>query len=89
MTPIADDSTPIASPCLSICRMSEPLHWHERLDAELFTHHGASYCVGCARTIDEIAEWSALSNPERRAIWSQLPDRRYALREMDAPEAGV
>ena len=33
-------------------------------------------CEGCARTIEEIAGWSAASFAERRLILSSLPERR-------------
>lgn len=54
---------PVASPCVNICRMD-----------------GASgLCVGCARTLDEIARWSRASDAERRVILAQLPARRPLL----------
>jgi len=36
-------------------------------------------CVGCLRTIDEIAAWSTLGEDARRAIVASLPSRRAAL----------
>ena len=33
-------------------------------------------CAGCARTLDEIAGWSAMTPGERRAIMAALPARR-------------
>lgn len=35
-------------------------------------------CVGCGRTLREIAAWSGLSEPERRAIMAELPARLAA-----------
>jgi predicted Fe-S protein YdhL (DUF1289 family) len=35
-------------------------------------------CVGCHRTIDEIAAWSSLSEDAKRAVWAQLGERRRA-----------
>jgi predicted Fe-S protein YdhL (DUF1289 family) len=32
-------------------------------------------CVGCGRSLDEIAGWLALSAAERRRIMAQLPAR--------------
>ncbi len=32
-------------------------------------------CVGCGRTLDEIARWGSLSEAERRAIMLRLPER--------------
>jgi predicted Fe-S protein YdhL (DUF1289 family) len=48
-----------ASPCNKICVM----------DAE------QRYCLGCRRTLDEIARWGALSDEERRAILMALSTR--------------
>jgi hypothetical protein len=36
------------------------------------------WCLGCRRTIDEIASWSRLSDAERQAVWRQLDARRPA-----------
>jgi uncharacterized protein len=32
-------------------------------------------CLGCGRTIDEIARWAAMTNEERRTIVAALPAR--------------
>jgi predicted Fe-S protein YdhL (DUF1289 family) len=48
------------SPCIDVCT----------LDA------ASGYCVGCFRTIGEIAGWSAFSAGERAAIRSRLEGRR-------------
>jgi hypothetical protein len=36
-------------------------------------------CVGCARTLDEIARWSQANEAERRRILTLLPERRARL----------
>jgi hypothetical protein len=36
----------------------------------------SGWCVGCRRTIDEIAAWSRLTDDARRAVWEQLAQRR-------------
>ena len=33
-------------------------------------------CVGCARTLDEIADWGSYSPEKRRAIMAALASRR-------------
>ena len=33
-------------------------------------------CVGCARTLDEIAGWGSLSTEQRHAVMLALPARR-------------
>lgn len=49
----------IESPCVQICM----LHPETRL------------CVGCKRTGDEIARWSAMTAEDRAAIMAELPAR--------------
>ena len=53
----------VDSPCIKIC----VIHPEERL------------CVGCYRSIEEIATWSRLSPEDRRAILSDLPARAPKL----------
>lgn len=53
----------IDSPCIKIC----VVHPEERL------------CVGCLRTIDEIAHWSRLTPAERSVIMADLPARAPRL----------
>ena len=47
-------------------------------------HRGV--CLGCARTLDEIARWSSLSEEERILIMNGLAARKKAL---DIPEVSV
>jgi predicted Fe-S protein YdhL (DUF1289 family) len=43
-------------------------------------------CVGCYRTLDEIAGWIEFSNETRRALVAALPARRARLGALiDAP----
>ncbi len=48
------------SPCVGVCRLDE---------------HGV-YCVGCLRTLSEIAAWSKLTEIEKSHILSDLRQRR-------------
>lgn len=54
----------VASPCVSVCRMSAV----------------TGYCEGCWRTVDEIAAWSRLDAASKRALLAQLEDRRFGDR---------
>ena len=38
-------------------------------------------CLGCARTIGEIARWSSMTDSERARIMAELPARRARLDE--------
>lgn len=51
---------PVATPCIKVCIV----------DGE------SGLCLGCFRTLDEIAGWSALPEVEREAIMAELKDRR-------------
>jgi predicted Fe-S protein YdhL (DUF1289 family) len=48
------------SPCTDVCRLNPATGW----------------CIGCARTIDEITAWSTLSPDGRREVLARLPARR-------------
>jgi predicted Fe-S protein YdhL (DUF1289 family) len=56
------------SPCIALCR----------IDAI------TGYCIGCLRTINEIASWSALSTDQKRQVYVEL-ERRRALAGKPAP----
>lgn len=51
------------SPCVGICNLDQ----------------ASGYCLGCARTGDEIGRWSAMSEAQRDAVWDRLPGRHEAL----------
>jgi predicted Fe-S protein YdhL (DUF1289 family) len=51
------------SPCLGICRMDET----------------TGFCLGCARTGEEVAIWRDTSDARRREIWMGLSDRYATL----------
>ena len=50
----------VESPCQRICVI----------------HPATRLCTGCARSLDEIAQWSRLSADARRAIIQELPNRQ-------------
>jgi uncharacterized protein len=52
----------IESPCTKVCT----------LDAR------SGLCLGCGRTIEEIARWTALSAAERARVMAELPSRLTA-----------
>jgi len=60
-------STPrpsIATPCIKVCMV----------DGE------SGLCLGCLRTLPEIARWGALSDAERATVTDDLPSRRSRVR---------
>lgn len=46
----------VPSPCISVCRM----------DAQ------GELCIGCLRTLDEIAAWARMSDAEKRGVWRTI-----------------
>ncbi len=51
------------SPCVKVCIMDPQ----------------RDVCMGCARTLDEIARWGLMSEEERNAVMAELPARREHL----------
>jgi predicted Fe-S protein YdhL (DUF1289 family) len=49
----------VPSPCVGVCRM----------DA------ASGYCLGCWRTLDEIARWGAASAAEQLVCWQRIGQR--------------
>lgn len=64
---------PIPSPCITVCRVDEP----------------RGLCLGCGRTLDEIAAWATCDDAMRADVLTALPARLDALGELaaDKPEA--
>ncbi len=52
--------THISTPCTNVCVVDE----------------ASGLCMGCGRTLDEIARWASLSEGERRRIMAGLDGRR-------------
>jgi len=61
----------IESPCNKICVV----------DAR------SDLCIGCGRTIAEIAGWSAMTAAERARVMAELPERLAGLPGSDAASA--
>jgi predicted Fe-S protein YdhL (DUF1289 family) len=36
-------------------------------------------CIGCARTLDEIARWAQMSDAERERVMAELPQRAVKI----------
>ncbi|MBA84418.1 DUF1289 domain-containing protein [Thalassobius sp. S69A] len=55
----------IQSPCVNIC----VIHPAERI------------CTGCLRSIDEITQWSKMTDDQRSALMAELPSRADRLKK--------
>jgi len=42
-------------------------------------------CLGCRRTLDEIARWGAMNDAEREQILAELPLRSLDVLEVPVP----
>jgi len=62
-------STRVPSPCISVCRIDD----------------ASGLCVGCLRTLDEIAAWGALDDTARRRVWEAIVLRRAKLTATAGP----
>ena len=60
--PSGMDAVPVSTPCIKVCAVSGR----------------TGLCIGCGRTLKEIADWGAMSETERRAIMAGLPARLAA-----------
>ena len=54
----------VESPCIKLC----------------VVHPDARLCIGCYRSLDEIAAWSRMTPEARRAVMAELPARAERLR---------
>ena len=50
------------TPCIAVCMMDP----------------GTSLCLGCGRTLPEIARWHRMDSAERHAVMARLPARMAA-----------
>ena len=57
------------SPCIKVCQMDP----------------GRDLCLGCRRTLDEIARWAAMSDAEREGIAKELENRIVADQAVKYP----
>ena len=63
MSEATESDMPVASPCISVCRMDD----------------ATGLCVGCLRTLDEIAAWGALDDATRRMVLRAIGERRVTV----------
>jgi len=59
------------SPCASVCALDP----------------ATGLCLGCFRTVEEIAQWQALSPEEKRRVLAAVDERRARLQRGHAPGA--
>jgi predicted Fe-S protein YdhL (DUF1289 family) len=62
----------VESPCVKVC----------------VVHPAARLCVGCLRTIDEIAGWGRMTPEARRAVMAELPARAPLIQQRRGGRTG-
>jgi predicted Fe-S protein YdhL (DUF1289 family) len=53
----------VPSPCVNVCQM----------------HPETNYCVGCLRTMEEIADWLDMRNEEKLEVLARVERRKKAV----------
>ena len=49
----------VPSPCISVCRMDS----------------AGELCLGCLRTLDEVAAWGRMGDADKRGVWALIARR--------------
>lgn len=57
---MTSDRAAVPSPCTKVCRIDT----------------ASGYCLGCRRTLAEIAAWSSASDHDKQIILTALPQRQ-------------
>ena len=57
------------SPCIKVCQMDP----------------ARGLCLGCARTLDEIARWGSMNEAERERVMAELPRRKLDVAKIPVP----
>ncbi len=61
------EKSKVLSPCILICNIDQE----------------SGLCLGCARTLSEIARWSTMDDFEKTAVINLLPERHRQLQKKD------
>jgi predicted Fe-S protein YdhL (DUF1289 family) len=59
----------VKTPCINVCQMDP----------------NRGLCLGCKRTLDEIARWGEMDDAERGRVMAELPLRRLDVLEVPVP----
>ena len=54
------------TPCINVCEFDE----------------ASGVCLGCGRTLAEIAGWATMTAAERRRIMGELASRKFSRKEV-------
>lgn len=68
----SNDSTACPSPCIGVCTIDED----------------SGFCLGCARSLKEVAQWRKLDDVQKKAILDALPARKCKLITMGVDMRG-
>jgi predicted Fe-S protein YdhL (DUF1289 family) len=71
MATVTAIASPIESPCNKVC----------------VVHPVQKLCIGCGRSLDEIANWINFDGAERARLMAQLPSRLAAMSDVNSVAA--
>ena len=60
---VMEKGIPIPSPCVGVCQINA----------------STKFCLGCWRTLKEVAHWSRYSDAEKENLMRELIERRHRL----------
>ena len=56
----------VKSPCVAVCKID----------------YESGYCIGCKRTIEEIANWSILNNQQKKKILTKVKSKNTSKQKV-------
>ena len=56
----------VKSPCVAVCKID----------------YESGYCIGCKRTIEEIANWSILNNQQKKKILAKVKSKNTSKQKV-------
>lgn len=67
---MTDNNVPdsVASPCINVCTIDEE----------------SGLCLGCARSLQEVARWRRFSDAQKSEIINRLTERKRKMKESGA-----
>lgn len=66
LPPMSTAASALRTPCVKVCAVDGRTGW----------------CLGCGRTLGEIARWTSFSDADREAVMGALPERMGELKRL-------
>lgn len=62
----------VPSPCINVCTLD----------------HVTGLCQGCARTLQEIGDWTHLDDAGKQVVWNRIAERRSRAEDQASASVG-